>query len=176
MNIDYDKLEQDYVLLNTHKAALYSELETAKKALESYRRALAQAKKDKVSFAFAYTGFCHRFRVPVTIMAEWIPTMEGYVKVIQAKYDVVKACYKRYEKFFREHPKVDPELCDDYIDDPDVRQHPKLDPELCEDYIDNPDVRQQFGFNRWSEVHEALTGDDDVKGLGALCAMFYEDD
>ena len=65
-------------------------------------------------------------------------------------------CYKRYEKFSREHPKVDPELCDDYIDD--------------------PDVRQQFGFNRWSEVHEALTGDDDVKGLGALCAMFYEDD
>ena len=156
MNIDYDKLEQDYVRLNTYKAALYSALETAKKELESYRRALAQAKKGKVSFAFVYTGFCFRFRVPVTIMAEWIPAMEGYVKVIQAKYDVVKACYKRYEKFFREHPKVDPELCDDYIDD--------------------PDVRQQFGFNRWSEVHEALTGDDDVKGLGALCAMFYEDD
>ena len=156
MNIDYDKLEQDYGLLNTHRAALYSELETAKKALESYRRALAQAKKDKVSFAFVYAGFCHRFRVPVTIMAEWVPAMEGYVKVIQAKYDVVKDCYKRYEKFFREHPKVDPELCDDYIDD--------------------PDVRQRFGFNRWSEVREALTGDDAVKGLGALCAKFYEDD
>ena len=156
MNIDYDKLEQDYVRLDTHKATLYSTLEMAKKKLESYQRALAQAKKDKVSFAFVYTGFCFRFRVPVTIMAEWIPAMEGYVKVIQAKYDVVKACYKRYEKFFHEHPKVDPELCDDYID--------------------NPDVRRQFGFNRWSEVHEALTGDDDVKGLGALCAMFYEDD
>ena len=156
MNIDYGKLEQDYMRLNTYKAALYSALGMAKKELESYRRALAQAKKDKVSFAFVYTGFCLRFRVPVTIMAEWVPAMAGYVKVIQAKYDVVKACYKRYEKFFHEHPKVDPELCDDYID--------------------NPDVRQQFGFNRWSEVHEALTGDDDVKGLGALCAMFYEDD